>query len=391
MVVKASGPRPTVVFVDDDRWDSFIQLAAILRKAKYRTVRITVAPSGWRAEHLLFDRYVSLPLPPDPDHLSKILSTEYISDVQPTESLAMTTYAALELLPASQWSRTWTSRSAVLDKWKVSTALREFGLRTPDTILADLTSPAEAVNKLSLPIVLKRRVGASGSNVNVFESLESLQIFFATVERPGDWFFEKFIHGESLVCASCVSDEGVDVIATYEVLKRIRLRGPSSIVIFGNDAKLEETAKVLIEKLNLRGLMCFDIIRDSNGDDWIHDVNPRVFGGFCMGQLAGFDFRGAYFHYLSGQGQIESSQCDTPRTKSFSFPEGRRDLFRSGVRRNSWIGTSMWIWRYWRLLGTRYFLFFIVERPVSSVRRNWERFNGRITSRHIKSNRVPLK
>ena len=197
--------RPAVIFVDALRWESFSQLAAILRKAGFRTVRVTVGPAGWRAEHVLFDRNVSLPSPPTPEEMAQILSEEYVTDVHSTESLAMNTYAALNLLPISHRSDRWVGRSAILDKWRVSGVLRDLGLRTPDTLLADVTSADEAVAKLSLPIVLKSRVDASGSGVNVFDTLASLRTFFATIQSPNDWFFEQFIHGESLVCVRVAS------------------------------------------------------------------------------------------------------------------------------------------------------------------------------------------
>jgi hypothetical protein len=65
----------------------------------------------------------------------------------------MRTYAALNLLPASQRSDIWAGRSAFLDKWDAASALRELGLRTPDTLLADVSSPSEAIAQLSLPII----------------------------------------------------------------------------------------------------------------------------------------------------------------------------------------------------------------------------------------------
>jgi hypothetical protein len=370
-------PRPAVVFVADERWESFFQLAAILRKAGFRTVRISVGLTGWQAEDSLFDRNVSLSSPPSPQLLSEILSTEYIADVQPTESLATTTYVGLDLLPASSRSNIWNGRSLILDKWNTSDALRKLGLRTPDTLLANVTSPREAIEQFSLPIVLKRRVGSSGSSVGVFTSLESLQEFAAALDSPNQWFYERFIQGRSLVCASCVSDDGIDVIATYEVLKRTRLHGPSSVVEFQEDARLAESGKSVIEALNIRGLMCFDMIQDSDGVDWIHDVNLRVFEGLSMCQLAGFDFRGAYIRCLSGRGDIEPSRPQNPRSKTYGFPRGRRELLRSAPRGAAWVRTLQWLWRNWRLLGTRYFLVYTIKRPISSIRQRWKMSRNR--------------
>lgn len=129
------------------------------------------------------------------------------TDVHPTESLAVTTYSALFLLPVSQRSGMWVGRSALLDKWDVAIALRDMGLRTPDMLLADDTSPEEAVAQLSLPIFLKHRVGSSGTGVELFNTLEALQTFVARIDAPNDWFFEKFIDGASFGCASCVGEK----------------------------------------------------------------------------------------------------------------------------------------------------------------------------------------
>ena len=365
-------PRPAVVFVEDEQWESFFQLAAIVRKAGFRTVRISVGLIGWQAGDSLFDRNVSLSSLLSPQLLSDILLAEYIADVQPTESLATTTYVGLDLLPASSRSDIWKGRSLLLDKWKTSNALRNLGLRTPDTLLADVTSPRKAIEQFSLPIVLKRRVGSSGSNVGMFTSLESLQEFTATLDSPDQWFYERFIQGRSLVCASCVSDDGIDVIATYEVLKRTRLHGPSSVVEFQADARMAESGRSVIEALNIRGLVCFDMIRDSDGVDWIHDVNPRVFEGLSMCQLAGFDFRGAYIRCLSGRGYIEPSRPPNPGSKMYGFPRGRRELFRSAPSGAAWVRTLQWLWRNWRLLGTRYFLIYTIKRPISSIQQNWK-------------------
>jgi hypothetical protein len=162
MSVSSIHPEPTVVFVDDAQWECFFHLAAILRKEGIRTVRVSVGLNGWQGNRLLFDRHVSLLAPPTPEQLSAILSSEYVTDVQPTESLAMVTYAALDLLPASQRSDTWLGRPALLDKWRIASDLRDLGLRTPDTLLVELVTPAKAVEKPSLPIVVKRRVSSGG-------------------------------------------------------------------------------------------------------------------------------------------------------------------------------------------------------------------------------------
>ena len=366
-------PGPTVVFVDDAPWECFFQLAVILRKAGIRTVRVSVGLSKWHVDQILFDRHVPLPFPPTPEQLADILSSECVTDVQPTESLAMTTYAALNLLPASQRSDIWIGRSAFLDKWDVASTLRDLRIRTPDALLAEFTSPIEAVAQLTFPIVLKRRVGSSGSGVEVFDSLESLEQFVSRIEVISDWFYERFIHGQSLVCVICVGSDGVDVIANYEILKRVKPRGTSTVVEILNDERITENGRMLIDAIHIRGLVCIDIIRDSNDIDWIHDVNPRVFGSFLTCQFGGFDFCDAYIRYLTGRDRFEPSRADDSGNKSFVFPYGIKEVFRSGQLGTAWFRALKWTWRYWRLLGSRYFLSLAIRGLAFSIRRNRER------------------
>jgi hypothetical protein len=333
-----------------------------------------VGLSKWQGDRFLFDRYVSLPNPPTPEHLAKIFSSEYITDVQPTESLALTTYAALGLLPESQRSDLWLGRTTFLDKLSVASDLRDLGLRTPDTLLADVTTPREAVQEFSLPIVVKRRVSSSGSGVEIFNTLESLEAFVAKIERPNEWFFERFVRGRSLVCGSCVGENGIDIIATYEILKRVNPLGSSSVVDIRSDASFSETGRMLIDAMKLRGLVCFDIIRDADDVDWFHDINPRAFGGISMCQLVGFDFFGAYVKCLVGQGRINSRHLDSLGATEFAFPYGWKQVLQSDPTVMGWPRILRWTWRYQRLLGSRYFMSLAIRGLASSIPKYRDRF-----------------
>jgi ATP-grasp domain len=362
---------PSVVFVDDGPWESFLQLAAALRKVGIRTVHVTVGSARLRATDLLFDRTILFPDPPDAFQLAEILSNEYVADVQTTDNLASTTYAALGLLPPEHRSNLWVGRAAVFDKSCVSTVLRNAGLRTPETLPLDSTSPAEAVAQLSLPIVLKRKVSAAGVDVRVIDSYLDLELCVAKIERRDEWFFERYVAGSSLVCASCVSEDGIDVMATYEVLSRTSELGPSSQVRFYKDEKLAETGRQLIATLRLTGLACFDVIRDSDGTDWIHDVNPRVFGSFAMCQVAGFDFLGAYLRCLTGTGTVKANRNGLSTMDGFAFPGGRTALYGSG-HAAAWWRLYRWTMAYRRYLGSRYLLF-LAARQLSAVVRKLRR------------------
>ena len=193
MLESSLDARPAVVFVDDERWYSFLQLAAILRKAGLRTVRISVGPSMWRPENLLFSRNVFLAEAPSPEQLAEILADENVVDVQPTESLAETSYSALDLLPKRQRSNIWGGRLAILDKQNNKALFRSIGLESPSSLPLISTPVIEAVAQLSMPIILKRRIGSSGSSVKLLTSLEDLQECVAAIKYPDEWFYEQFV------------------------------------------------------------------------------------------------------------------------------------------------------------------------------------------------------
>ena len=352
----ARAHQPTVVFVDDAPWECFFHLSAMLRRNGFRTVRISIGLPDWQGDHMLFDRQVSLPAAPTSAHLAKILSTEWVSDIHPTEHLASTTYAAMSLLPVEQRSDVWRGRTNFLDKLRVSADVRALGLRAPDTLLAGTVTPREAVDELSLPIVLKPRVSSAGGGIQIFESLAALESFVATLSSAGDWFYERYVDGRPLVCGACVSNDGIDVITSYLILERVDAHGSSLAVEILDDAVLEGIGARLIEGLAIRGLVCFDVIRDPHGVDWIHDINLRDFGGVSMCQLVGFDFVGSYVRWLTGRGSIAPAPVGVAGQKQYVFPFGLEHILRSSPQSSAPIRTIRWALSYQKLLGTRYFL-----------------------------------
>ncbi len=373
MSVSSIHPGPTVVFVDDIQWESFFHLAAILRKKGVRTVRVSVGLKGWQGNGLLFDRHVSLLDPPTAEQLSIILSNECVTDIQPTENLAMVAYAALDLLPASQRSDVWLGRRALLDKWQIATDLRDMGFNTPDTLLVENLSAAKAVESLSFPIVVKRRLSSGGLGVEIFECLEALEDFVRKIEDPCEWIFQRFVEGRPLVFASCVGGDGLGLVASYEILHRSYPRGPSTVVRVTRDDSLTKIGRLLINRSHVRGMICFDVIRDADGINWIHDVNPRVFAGATMCQSVGIDFYGFYARELLGIRSDESSDSDPIDANAYLFPSGWKEAFKSS--RDSATGTSgfQWAQRHAKLLGVRYFLN-VIARAIWRVSKRAIRF-----------------
>ncbi len=81
--------------MDEYGWDCFFQLSAGLRRAGFRTVRITTTPFRRAAGHLCFDRTVGLSSPEELDGLAEIVDGERILDVQVVDALSVPTARGL--------------------------------------------------------------------------------------------------------------------------------------------------------------------------------------------------------------------------------------------------------------------------------------------------------
>ncbi len=95
-----SGPS-TVLFVDDRNWGCFFQLESGLRRAGFRTVRVTTGSVSRSASALCFDRTVQLHSAEELERLPDVLEGESIIDVQVVESLAVATFGALAAISDS--------------------------------------------------------------------------------------------------------------------------------------------------------------------------------------------------------------------------------------------------------------------------------------------------
>jgi hypothetical protein len=149
--------------------------------------------------------------------------------------------------------------------------------------------------------------------------------------------------------------------------------GPSVMVEIQNDLTLLEIGNVLVDALQVRGFICFDTIRDANDNDWIHDVNVRVFGTFATCQVAGIDFFGAYVDRLLGRIDVKTQTLETLGFQAFLFPNGRKNVYRSGKFRAAPIRTLNWFLSYARLLGLRYLICLTLRVLSASLKRRYHR------------------
>jgi ATP-grasp domain len=226
---------------------------------------------------------------------------------------------AISNLPESARSLAWLRRARAMDKAFVATRLAEAGLFAPPTVVEPLWEDGQPGGDLHLPILRKPRTGSSGDGMSILRSFEELEALMAMGPASDEYFFEQFVEGRQLQFGGVFADDGDGVVVVYETVQRQGAFGPSSEIRMIDDPALERAGREAVVALGITGMMNINVIRDADGRDWIHDVNPRVFGTFMAFRGAGVDILQAYVDWIRRSSQVASS-APTP----IGSPRGRQ-------------------------------------------------------------------
>jgi len=304
--------------------------------------------------NLLFDRTIVLDSPTELPTLADLLCNEDVIDIHCADSLTAEVCSVLGSLPSASARSQWSTRGAATDKFVVSKTLCAQGIKVPEAILCTETTPDEAARVLGLPIVVKQRRSSGGGGVKVIDTVERLRA--ETADVSDEWFYERFVAGKALQYGTLADHDGVRVSATYETALRKYPRGPASVIESIDDPSLSETGARVISSLGLCGLVNINVIRDDDGVDWVHDVNPRVWGSFLVFRPMGVDFLTAYIEWLrTPDGTCSSGQLE-PARRGNVFPAALGTMI-DERRPQAVIRLIRWAWPYFRLLGARYLVF----------------------------------
>jgi carbamoylphosphate synthase large subunit len=343
-------PVPAILFVDDGPLTPFVQLAVVLRRSGYRTIRVTTTPHSIGSSitrRIAFDRelHVKRAALAGLDHL---LAAELLVDVQCSEHVAVDVYRALAHRQAPVGATGWRHRADLIDKWKVVRLLDAVGIAHPDAVAGE-TPPAEAVQALGLPIVVKPRLGAYGEGILLARTFGELEAHLATV-RPADVLLEAFIDGTPANYCAVVGD-GAERDMTYRTLRRGEAAWSASIEIACyRDDVFSEIGRKLAAALPCEGLLNVDAIRDAQGRYLVHDVNLRVWGAFFASWNAGYELTSAYLRWLGDQ--VRRSAGEREQTARI-FPDYADTVSRTGRRAGLRVFAEQ-LSDYRRLLGLRY-------------------------------------
>lgn len=181
---------------------------------------------------VFFDHTVSVSVDGDATALTELaaLAEKYvIVDIQATETLASFIYGFAAGLKAPHRGHRWATRLTITNKVAISSTLATEHILVPPTLLATEATPAQAVEKLGLPIVLKDRVGYGGTGVHIAHTLADLEKLLA-VDSEQDRFYETYVAGEAISYAGLATEDGLTAASTYAILSRVNPMAPADAV-----------------------------------------------------------------------------------------------------------------------------------------------------------------
>ena len=290
--------RRAVVFVDDDPlWHSFHQVAALVRRHGYQTVRVTTAKTGRLArlvDRLLYQHAIYLSDTAEFVRLPELLAPFRLAQLCVTDNLLdAITDDIIDRLPPDIAADLRVKRR-LSDKTIAGALAIERGALVPDQLPGSVPA-AEAVQKLGLPIVVKANYGAAGSGVSIAHTVAEAEQAAAGMGAVDGFFYQRFVAGPILSYGAMVSDEG---IVQEMTCKGFDSASDPTNAAFGyeviDDPVFTEIGRSVCGGVPTCGPIDLQAVRDIEGRHWVIDLNIRPFGGMLNYDQDRFDTAAGY-------------------------------------------------------------------------------------------------
>ncbi|EHB55965.1 hypothetical protein MycrhDRAFT_3159 [Mycolicibacterium rhodesiae JS60] len=292
--------RSAFVFVDDGPlWHSFHQVAALVRRRGYQTVRVTTARTGRLSrlfDRLLYDRAHYLPGVGGLAQLADVLASLDVAQIYATETVLGAIGDDVFTVLPQDLAAEMRRRTRYSDKMRAAAIATEVGVSVPEQIPGSAGSDC-AIERLGLPLVVKTKMGAAGFGVRIADSPEVVKQAVAELGPVDDLYYENFIDGPVVCYAAFVAAEGIVQELTYQAVAASNddTAAPPLYVVI-DDPQLAAAGRRVCERVGIRGPINMQAIRDQNGTNWMIDLNLRPFGGMLSHDQELVDTAAAYLN-----------------------------------------------------------------------------------------------
>lgn len=157
------------------------------------------------------------------------------------------------------------------------------------------------LSTLSYPCVGKPKGGRSSEGLFYLQSKKQLD----NIEDKTDYLFQEKVEG-NVCCVDLVRDanSGNSFCVPREELLRTKNGAGTTVRVF-NDTALANLVKYIASKLDIKGVVNMEFIKNEKGY-YLIDINPRFSAGIAFSCKTGYDFINAHLACFS-DGEIPSS------------------------------------------------------------------------------------
>ena len=346
-----AAPAPTVVFVDSFAWASFTHLAALLRRRGLRAVRITTRPPNRIAARWCWDGTIEVGSVEEIDGAAAALAGERVVDLHVAEPLASGIGPGLLGAMTEECRSRFEHRRRLMDKFEVGAMLAAGGLDVPTAVPLPVADLAQVVAELGPRLVVKARVGAGGESVVMVDGLDELRSVVDGLEDPAGWYVERFIEGAAFQVGGFADGDGLRWSIGFRTVETVRHLGPARRLEYLDGPEFERVGRGVASATGLQGLFNAGILRDADGRDWVHDVNPRVWGSLSACVVSGGNVVDLYRAWLAGA-DAPVARTPAPGRRADALPGAWDDVVADGPRWSAAVRIIRWWFPYWRQLGT---------------------------------------
>ena len=206
-----------------------------------------------------------------------------------------------------QWLDCYRSRHRMLSFAK------QLGLSVPQTVFPASCEPLDVesvVAELGLPVVVKGSGGASGEQVRIVASLQAA--IEAVSELQSDTgslpALQKFIDGAPIQAGGLFNQGRALLFMVGEKTRTLPAgTGPAIELLSCEAPGVIESCTTILSALGYSGIAGLDFIKDSHGNFYFLEVNPRVWGSYGFADGLGIDLFGAWYQQLQGV-ELEAGQ-----------------------------------------------------------------------------------
>ena len=232
-----------------------------------------INPYGYTAGSMLVDKFYKISLASDSEYINSIVdvlqsnSVDYLFPINDTEIREVAAHRKVVekvvhiLLPSVD------TVDLVQDKQQMCNTALGIGLKVPDTLNSNYSGKA----------IIRDSHGVGSKGIRICDSFDISEI------NPQHQFAQRYIEGDEYTVDILSDEEGTPLF----IIPRLRIEVKSGVATktkLINDQSLIDCCMALIKNIPIPGFSNVQFIKDSVGDNYFIEINPRI-GGFSNASL----------------------------------------------------------------------------------------------------------